>query len=192
MWLTKKEKPESARRKQVRGGKRRVAASLEELFEALETPLLLYAHKLVGAPDISQDIVQEAFMKLHLHWEQVCEPKAWLYRTVHNLAVNHHRKGRRMVALESENGEQEVNNPVDSEPLPDEYIERMEAIGQTRLCLETLDERSRQLLKLKFEEDLSYREMSARLGISVSNVGYILHHTLKKLAEELEKAGVTI
>jgi RNA polymerase sigma-70 factor (ECF subfamily) len=66
----------------------------------------------------------------------------------------------------------------------------MEAIGQTRLCLDVLDPRCRELIRLKFEEGLSYKEISERTKISISNVGYLLHHALKDLAVALKKAGV--
>jgi RNA polymerase sigma-70 factor (ECF subfamily) len=58
------------------------------------------------------------------------------------------------------------------------------------LSLETLDERSRELIRLKFNDELSYRDISARTGISVSNVGYILHHALKTIGDELARTGV--
>ena len=59
-----------------------------------------------------------------------------------------------------------------------------------RLSLETLDDRSRELIRLKFHEGLSYKEMSARTGLKVGHVGYLLHHALKGIADELAKNGV--
>ena len=162
--------------------------SLEELFASLESALLVYAQKLLHNEETAQDIVQEAFIKLHVHADTVRQPRVWLYRTVHNLAMNHLRSTRKMVALDSgQPGNQET---TDSQPLPDEYIERMEAIGQVRLCLDTLDGRSRELLRLKFEEELSYQQMSERTQLSIGHVGYLLHHALKDLTAELKKAGV--
>ena len=62
---------------------------------ALETPLLLYAIKLVQKNEVAEDVVQEAFLRLHNRFAEISYPKAWLYRTVHNLAMSHHRrKGR--------------------------------------------------------------------------------------------------
>jgi len=162
--------------------------SLAELFAALESPLLLYARKLVHHADIAEDIVQEAFLKLHAHADTVRQPRVWLYRTVHNLAMNQLRSARKVVALDA--GQPGGQETTDAQPLPDEYIQRMEAIGQVRLCLDTLDGRSRELLRLKFEEELSYQQMSERTQLSIGHVGYLLHHALKDLAAELKKAGV--
>jgi RNA polymerase sigma-70 factor (ECF subfamily) len=53
-----------------------------------------------------------------------------------------------------------------------------------------LDDRSRELIRLKFTEELSYRDISARTGLTVSNVGYLLHHALKSIASELAATGI--
>src|SRR5215471_6730429 len=74
--------------------------TIEELFVALESPLLSYAMRLAGQVELAEDIVQEAFMRLHAQFEDVREPKKWLYRTVHNLALNHRRNVARIVPLE--------------------------------------------------------------------------------------------
>jgi len=163
--------------------------SIESLFAAQETALLTYARRILNQDDTAQDVVQEAFMRLHADFSTVKQPQAWLYRTVHNLALNHIRKNRKVVPLIQEEGAPE---PPDTQPVPDEYIQRMEAIGQTRLCLDELDSRSRELVRLKFEEGLSYREISQRANMSISNVGYILHHALKDLSSSLKKAGVRL
>ena len=170
--------------------------TIEELFAALESPLLSYALRLVGELGVAEDIVQEAFMKLHAQFESVREPRRWLYRTVHNQALNHRRQTGRIVPLHSQ-GESgapvEIANAAeatDPQPLPDEQIARWEGIGLVRLSLETLDDRSRELIRLKFNEGLSYKEISSRTGLKVGHVGYLLHHALKSISDELAKLGV--
>lgn len=167
--------------------------TIEELFAALESPLLSYALRLVRELGVAEDVVQEAFMKLHAQFEEVREPRRWLYRTVHNLALSHQRHADKIVPLNLPAGEgtQSVTDFADPQPLPDEQIARWEGIGLVRLSLETLDDRSRELVRLKFNEDLSYKEISTRTGLTVGHVGYLLHHALKAIAAELAKTGVT-
>jgi len=165
--------------------------TIEELFEALESPLLSYALRLVGRRDLAEDIVQEAFMKLHEHFEEVREPRRWLYRTTHNLALNQKRAADRTVALSSDEGEgSKAAELADPQPFPDEQIARWEGIGLVRLSLESLNERSRRILQLKFHENLSYKEISERTGLTVGHVGYLLHHAIRAVAEELAKSGM--
>ena len=165
--------------------------TIEELFAALESPLLNYALRLAGDRAIAEDLVQEAFMRLHAQFDEVREPRRWLYRTVHNLALNQRRQAAKLVSLAvpGQSATANVETP-DPQPLPDEQIARWEGIGLVRLSLETLDDRSRELVRLKFNENLSYKEISARTGLTIGHVGYLLHHALKTIAGELAKNGV--
>jgi RNA polymerase sigma factor (sigma-70 family) len=151
---------------------------------------LNYALRLAGELSVAEDIVQEAFLKLHAHFEQVREPRHWLYRTAHNLAMNHRRDSGKIISLDSKVDENEQNDATDPQPLPDEQIARVEGIGLVRLGMKALDERSREVLRLKFTENLSYKEISVRTGLKIGHVGYLLHHALKAMAEELSKNGV--
>ena len=166
--------------------------TIEELFAALESPLLSYALRLTGDATVAEDVVQDAFMKLHAQFEEVREPRRWLYRTVHNLALNHRRQAGKIVSLNlpGDDGAVPANDPADPQPLPDEQIARWEGIGLVRLSLATLDDRSRELVRLKFNEELSYKEISARTGLNIGHVGYLLHHALKAIADELARNGV--
>jgi RNA polymerase sigma-70 factor (ECF subfamily) len=164
--------------------------TIEELFVALESPLLAYAIRFVGQVERAEDIVQEAFMRLHAQFEDVREPKKWLYRTVHNLALNHLRDSGKIVSLDLKGDAGATIDTTDPQPLPDEQIARLEGIGLVRLSLETLDKRSRELVHMKFNEGLSYKEIAGRRGLTVSHVGYLLHHAIKAIADELAKNGV--
>jgi RNA polymerase sigma factor (sigma-70 family) len=166
--------------------------AIEELFAALESSLLSYALRLAGERSVAEDVVQEAFVKLHAQFDQVREPRRWLYRTVHNLALNQRRQAAKIVPFDppAENGASAGPDTADPAPLPDEQIARWEGIGLVRLSLKALDGRSRELIRLKFNEELSYKEISARTGLKAGHVGYLLHHALKAIADELSKNGV--
>ena len=166
--------------------------TIEELFTALESPLLGYAFRCVGERELAEDVVQEAFMKLHAQFEQVAKPRQWLYRTVHNLALNRRRDARKTVPLEPDPETESASSVELADPAlpPDAQMLRLEGIGLVRISLETLDARSRELVHLKFHDDLSYREIAGRTGLTAGNVGFILHHALKTIAAELAKTGV--
>tara|TARA_A100001037_G_C14997787_1_gene565553 strand:+ start:137 stop:676 length:540 start_codon:yes stop_codon:yes gene_type:complete len=161
---------------------------IEEVLRQCESPLLAYAMKMVQDGEQAQEIVQEAFVRLHASYSEVGLPRPWLYRTVFNLAMTHHRERKKVVPVgfspEETPGAEKTNTPA-----PDERMVRMEAVAQTRACVEELDDRSQQLVRLRFEDGLSYKEMSERTGLTVTNVGYILHKSLKKLAASLKRSG---
>src|SRR5262245_13098215 len=107
--------------------------TIEELFAALESPLLNYALRLVVARNVAEDLVQDAFMKLHRQFAEVREPRRWLYRTVHNLALNHRRDTAKIIPLVPANANPSheshpsyTTEALDESPLPDEQIARLE------------------------------------------------------------------
>lgn len=157
--------------------------TLRQLFEAEESPLLRFAHGMVGRRECAEDLVQEAFLRLHTHWDEVANPKAWLYRSVRNLALNHLRDHKRETLSDDPAAAAESEDH-------DDAIGRLEAAGAIRLLLAELRDDDRALLHLKYHEDLKYDQISQRTGLSIGNVGYKLHHLLKSLGESLRRMGI--
>ena len=158
-------------------------ASIGALFESEESRLLHYAVGLVGRRMVAEELVQETFLRLHKIWSEVENPRGWLYRSLRNLALNHLRDHPKEAELTEEKFQS-------SEKLPPETLGRNEAVGMVRLLLAEMPESDSALIRLKYHEGLQYTEISKRTGLSVSNVGYRLHHLLKALAENLRRAGI--
>ncbi len=161
--------------------------TLRTLFDTEETPLLRFAFSLIGRRAVAEEIVQEVFLQLHAHWDDVDSPRAWLFRSVRNRAYNHIRDNQREILNVDDRKVQSLSAENET---PEATFLRMEAIGALRQMVEELNETDRQLVKLKYFEDLKYRDISARTGLSISNVGYRLHHILKKLAGKLRPLGI--
>jgi RNA polymerase sigma-70 factor (ECF subfamily) len=157
--------------------------SLVAFFETEESALLGFAIGLVGRRSVAEELVQEAFLRLHQLWEQVENPRAWLYRALRNLALNHLRDHAREVMVEAPEG-------PGNESAPDEALDRLEAVGTVRMLLAELAPDDQALIRLKYHDDLKYEQISQQTGLSVSNVGYKLHHLLKGLADGLRRAGI--
>jgi RNA polymerase sigma factor (sigma-70 family) len=158
--------------------------TLRQVFEAEESPLLRYAFGLVGQRETAEDLVQEAFVRLHAHWEEVASPRAWLFRTIHNLALNHLRDHQRETSLETQ-PEWASNSPD-----PEQALGKLEAIGTLQLLIAELPSEDRKLIRLKYHQHLKYDQISQCTGLSVGNVGYKLHHLLKHLADSLRHLGI--
>ena len=157
--------------------------TIAALFESEEGGLLRYALGLVGRRAVAEELVQEAFLRLYQVWAQVENPRAWLYRSLRNLALNHLRDRR-------EDGTLDADNLPTSDRLPAEVLGRMEAIGMVETLLAEMPDDDRALVLLKYREDLKYHEISRRTGLAVGTVGYKLHHLLKGLADALRRAGI--
>jgi len=154
------------------------------LFAAEESGLLRFAIGLVARRMVAEELVQETFLRFHQVSEEVENPRGWLFRCLRNLALNHLRDRPREDALD------ENNTPPHEATLPAESLGRGEAVGLVRLLLAELPPEDRDLIQLKYHENLKYDEISRRTGLSVGNVGYRLHHLLKRLADNLRRAGI--
>lgn len=162
--------------------------TLRQVFDAEESPLLRFAHGLTAQRETAEDIVQEAFLRLHSHWEEVQQPRPWLFRCVRNLALNHLRNNKRNTPLETNpQTTREWETPA---PDPEAALGKLEAIGTLQLLIAELPEPDRTLVSLKYLSDLRYDQIATQTNLSVSNVGYKLHHTLKSLASSLRHLGI--
>ena len=164
-------------------------AAFDGAVSEYEVGLLRYATRILRNQDAAQDVVQEAFLRLFRAWKQSLAPcpqlSSWLYRVTHNCAVDYVRKEsrRRLLHLKQAGERQEY-------ALPDrgQAFRISEAAERASRMLTTLSLREQQLVILKVYEEKSYKEISAITGLTTSNVGYILHHAMKKMAAQLKKA----
>lgn len=161
-------------------------AAFEGLVAAYEAPLLRYAGRILRDANAAQDVVQDAFLRLFRLWTAPLEPgpvlSAWLYRVTHNSAVDHLRREARRRLLHLRHAEEQ---PQDRPPdlgagarVSDEALAAARALRQLSL-------REQQVVILKVYEEKSYREIGAITGLSESNVGFILHHAMRKMAAAL-------
>jgi RNA polymerase sigma-70 factor (ECF subfamily) len=158
------------------------------VVETYEAPLLRYVRRMVASDDLAQDVVQNAFIRLYRRWTDPLSPSpqisAWLYRVAHNCAVDHLRNETRRRELHQRHA---VEQPEHVGPNCGEGFHLSEAAEQVAAALQSLPLRDRQLVILKVYEEKSYKEISDITGLSVSNVGYILHHAMRRLADELKR-----
>lgn len=166
----------------------------EEMMKAIvaehETALLRYAMRLLNNSVDAQDIVQEAFLKLFKNWRAGLRPtgklSAWLYRVTHNLAVDYIRRESRLNLLHNRHAEEQSDPPTDigsSRKESESYQLVLEEIGKLSLA-------ERQVAVLRFQEGLSYREISTITGRTEGNVGCILHNVVKQFATKFKQTGI--
>lgn len=160
------------------------AESVRILFDREESNLLRYAYALTGRRVVAEEIVQEVFLQLHARQAEIDSPTAWLFRSVRNRAFNHLRKSKREILQRDDDMESTQIGSVEEGPA--NALARLESTAELRQRLDELCPQDLQLVKLKYFEGLKYREISAQTGLSISNVGYRLHHILKQLAIALE------
>jgi RNA polymerase sigma factor (sigma-70 family) len=157
------------------------AAWIAEVWGELEVPLVDYVRRRVGRLEVARDIVQEAFVQLcQQAWPGIQRhATAWLYRTCRHRAIDHLRKEGRMNRL---NSTAEVSQLADCRGAPPQRsAEEAEQREQLQRNLQQLSEQQQEILRLRLHAGLSYRQIADVTGLTVSNIGYHLHHALKQL-----------
>ena len=159
--------------------------NLEGVMEQYQSALLRYATRVLNNEDAAQDVVQETFIRLHDNMERInrrgMQLKGWLFRTTHNAAVDYIRKESRLRLLHQRQSE---------EPRPCENgcnDERKELVLQ---YLNVLKPKEREVLVLRLQEGMSYKEIAGVLKRSEGYVGTLIHTATKKLTQNLRQAGV--
>ncbi|MBA3913151.1 MAG: RNA polymerase sigma factor [Acidobacteriales bacterium] len=158
--------------------------AIVQLYASMRSSLLAYAYQLTSSTGESEDLVQVAFLKLFDQWKNDAEiqnPRSWLYRVVHNLAIDHiRRKGIYDGAVTEWLAHRSMN---DKAPSTEDHLIAHQRIS---ISLQALNERERHCLMLR-AEGLSYQEIGAVLGISHKAVGVYLARGLKKFEARNEK-----
>jgi len=173
------------------GAEHKRRADFEALVAEQEAGLLRYAARVLGDGSAAKDIVQEAFARLFQQGRAsrtaTASPAAWLYRVTHNLAVDHIRRESRLRSLHSEHAAERQGT---APPIQRAVAEQRELAALVWRHLRTLKPREQQVVILRVDEGKSYREIAQIMDLSEGNVGFILHHALKKLSKSLRQAGV--
>ena len=165
-------------------------ALLEQLMEQYDSALLRYAMRILNSREAAQDVVQNTFIKLFKGLEDGMEPsdkvRAWLYRVTHNEAVDYIRRESRFRAMQDR-----YQDALDHGGNEGEGERRESQKDQVLRHLAKLDEKEQQVVLLRLEEGLSYKEIAEVTGRTVGNVGNLLHHSVKKLSGYLVKERVS-
>jgi RNA polymerase sigma factor (sigma-70 family) len=163
-------------------------AEMEAIVAEHETQLLRYATRIVNNPTIAQDVVQNAFIKLFKAWKPGTQPsaqmKSWLYRVTHNEAVDHIRKESRMRGHHDKQAD-ETDACPDGHNCPPTFESKKEMVLS---LISKLKQHEQQVILLRLDQGLSYKEISDITGRSEGNVGNILHHAVKQLSGLIKKS----
>jgi RNA polymerase sigma-70 factor (ECF subfamily) len=187
------------------------ATDIRGLLDRYERPLVRYAQSIVGDLESARDVVQDTFIRYariisgEVGGDDAMQParttneaeavsevaldpsdtrhvEAWLFTVTRNRALDHVRKYSRIIPMPM------PEERMSEEPGPDEELASSDAADWLLKLLDALTPNQREVIRLKFQNDLSYKEISDITGLTVTNVGFLLHVGLKKLRTLLREA----
>jgi RNA polymerase sigma factor (sigma-70 family) len=151
------------------------------LFERHHVGLFNFFLRLTGSRPASDDLVQEAFIRILKYRKTFRQPgefRPWLYQLARNVAVAHFRHHRREVQ-----GPEEAEDRAAEGPLLVSEMERQESARLLRAALLRLPFERREVLVLSRFGELRYDEIAALLGCSTGAVKLRVHRAVKQLRE---------
>lgn len=152
---------------------------LARTFAAQQGPLLRYATRLLGDADRARDVVQDTFVRFMAQPPDVVNGHAveWLFTVCRHRAVDILRKENRMSHFE----EGQVERLVAPGPRPGHQLEQAETQAEILRLIERLPRNQQEVVRLKFQNGFSYKEISRITELSVSNVGFLIHTAVARL-----------
>ena len=168
------------------------ALLLRSAMSDFEIPLTKYAVSILGDLEQARDVVQDTFLKLYKQDPEKVRKKvkSWLFTVCRNHCYDLIKRNRRTSNL----GEDEISYIASNDDNPFQVISFLEAreeidekINILYSLIEELPSRQREVMRLKFQANLSYKEIAETIGISSSNVGFVMHSALKKLREDMKE-----
>ena len=160
-------------------------SALEELYLRFNQPLGYYLRRLLNCDD-SKDVEQEVWLAVIRRIGRLRAPEAfvvWLYQIARSKAINRLADRRALLSLE----EQDLEIPVDDT----EQEFTSDDVARVHGAMSQLSTAHREVLVLRFMENLSYEQIAEVIGCKLGTVRSRLHHAKLVLRNHLEKEKVS-
>ena len=155
-------------------------AALAELVERYSPRLRYFLRKLLGSADGAEDALQDVWLDVLRHLPQLADPqalRAWLYRIARDRAFRRLRKAGREPVQFDEN--QHANGQ------PDDTTFTAEDAARIHAALDHLPAQHREVLVLRFLEDMTYEEIARIVGCELGTIRSRLHYAKQSLRKLL-------
>jgi RNA polymerase sigma factor (sigma-70 family) len=159
---------------EVRNG---TGETLGVLFDRYHAPLYNFYSKLTGDRTLSEDLVQEVFLRI-LKYRQSYQPgtpfRAWIYQIARNARVDHYRKTPKHITVDPE-----MAPPVK----PQDTAQENQEVELLHSALMQLPEEKREILLLSRFQELKYDEIAELLGCQLGTVKTRIHRAIQDLRQ---------
>jgi len=157
--------------------------ALIAVYDAYHEPIYRYIYRQVGEAETARDLTADVFYRLlraaQKNGALVPDAKAWLYRTAHNIVIDHYRRQKHRNHLP-------LNEDIagGNDNLPN-LAERNILTAQVRNALQHLTPDQQQVIALKFLHEMSNREVATVLDKPVGAVKSLQHRAIAALQRQL-------
>lgn len=153
-----------------------------------------YLYRMTQNHEVSEEMAQEAFVKAYRNlksFDRNRSFKPWILRIASNAAISQMRKQSRVVSLNAmqEDGAWDESQHQQAEDIVVQ-LERKLSSEEVMKALENLDEKYRQAILLRYQQELSYEEIADALGIPLNTVRTWIKRGMDKLRNEVKEMAL--
>ncbi len=158
---------------------------MRSIVQRYERPLMRYAARITGDADLARDVVQEVFLRICSQDPAAMNGRVapFLYTICRSRALDVRRKEGRMQTL----GDAPVETHDDRGSDPSLAAVQKEDSSRALRVVAALPLAQQEVIQLRFQSGLSYKEIAEVTKLSVSNVGYLIHAAIKTIRVKLKE-----
>jgi RNA polymerase sigma-70 factor (ECF subfamily) len=165
--------------KLARGGDRRAFAELVDLYK---DKIFYLAYRMLSNRQEAEDAVQETFMRVFVNLERYDEAQkfsTWIFRIATNLCIDRLRKRKQTYSLDADLPDGDGNDwhamLEGNEPTPEKQLVVSETREQVREAIDSLPEKYKSVVVLRYLHDMSLQEIGDVLDMPVTTVKTRVH-----------------
>lgn len=161
-----------------------------DLYNEYFPKVFAYVYGRVQDKEVSLDIVSDVFEKAFIKKKSLRSPDSfgsWLFTIARNEVSSHWRKEKPAAKAAQEAA---FENELHHQPRgPEETILHRERLDALSLLVRALPRREQEIIALKFDAELTNREIAQVLNTSEVNVRVTIFRALRKLRERMQAIG---
>ena len=176
--------------KLARSGDRVAFAGLVDLYK---DKMFHLGYRMLGSPHEAEDVVQETFLRVYTNLDRYDENQkfsTWIYRIATNLCIDRLRKRKASYSLDAEmpdgEGADWYSLLPSQQATPEEESMLTETQENIRKAINTLPEKYKSVVILRYLQDMSLQEIGDVLDMPVTTVKTRVHRGREFLRKKLQ------
>ena len=179
----------------IAGLKNRDESAFRSIFDSYHRVVLNTCYRFVNNKETAEDLVQEVFIEVLRsikYFRGEAKVSTWVYRIAVSKSLDFlkaQKRGKRFAFLKSLSHEDEMedNIPSKKDDSPDKNVENEDRVRVLNWALNSISENQRIAFTLSHYDEMSYKDIAAVLGTTISAVESLIHRAKKNLEKKLYK-----
>ncbi|WP_179008286.1 RNA polymerase sigma factor [Winogradskyella forsetii] len=171
--------------------------ALSILIERHKQKIYSFIYSKVYDRDVTEDVFQDTFIKVirtlkRGKYNEEGKFLPWVMRIAHNLVIDHFRKNKRMPKFQNAGDFSIFSVLSDSSLNAEKTIIKNQVESDVRRIIEELPEDQKQVLLMRMYQDMSFKEISERTGVSINTALGRMRYALINMRKVIEQNNIVL